>query len=69
MRMGMSDQLELFGAGCRPASPLAHWSPPTPAQALRDHVAARLDQPIRRSVPAPWDPSIHEDPERWDGLG
>lgn len=68
MRMGMIDQLELFGATCRPMTTLARWTAPTPREVIREGVARQIAQPVRRSLPASCDPVCHEDPERWDGL-
>ena len=69
MRMGIIDQLELFGSTCRPMTTLARWTAPTPSEVIRERVARQIIQPVRRSLPAPCDPSRYEDPERWDGLG
>lgn len=69
MRMGIADQLELFGAGCRPMTALAHWIPPTPRQVIRERIGRQIEKPVQRQVPIAWEPASHEDPERWDGLG
>ncbi len=68
MRMGITDQLELFGAGCRSAATLPAWTPSFPRQVLRKCVACRVKAPVVHSLATPWEPRCHEDPERWDGL-
>lgn len=73
MRMGLIDQLELFGAGCRPvttlvATRLPAWAAPTAEQVLREQISRQLDAPVMCTCGVNWEPRHDEDPERWDGL-
>lgn len=65
MRIGIIDQLELFGAGCRRPGDLPVWTAPSARQVLREHVRRETDRYVRCESPL----RPEEDPERWDGLG
>jgi len=65
MRIGIIDQLELFGAGCCRSGDLPLWTAPSAQQVLRERIQRDTDRYVIRRER--WS-RPEEDPERWDGL-